>query len=154
MSDYDRTSGVLSITKARVHGIQRDVAKTGEGRRVQLCPRAAAILESHLAWRASLVREGRINHDALFFTHDFRPIPDAKYPFERWHKTLKRLPLRYRKPYTARHTSVSWKLMLGRNPLWVAKQHGHRIATMLTVYAARVEGARECDIAAIRQAMG
>jgi integrase len=154
VSDYDRANGVLSITKARVHGIQRDVTKTGEDRRVELCPRAMAILESHLAWRASFVSQGRIDHDALFFTQDFKPIPNAKYPFERWRKTLKRLPLRYRKPYTARHTSVSWNLMLGRNPLWVAKQHGHRIATMLSVYAAWVEGARECDIAAIRRAFG
>jgi hypothetical protein len=154
VSDYDRANGVLSITKARVRGIQRDVTKTGEDRRVVLCPRAIEILESHLTWRASLVRQGRIDHDALFFKHDFQPIPDAKYPFERWHKTLKRLPLRYRKPYTARHTSVSWNLMRGRNPLWVAKQYGHRIATMLTVYAAWVEGARECDITAIRRAMG
>ena len=67
-----------------MHGIQRDVTKTGENRRVELCPRASAILESHLAWRDALVRENRINHDALFFTHHFRPIPDAKYPFERW----------------------------------------------------------------------
>ncbi len=44
--------------------------------------------------------------------------------------------------------------MLGKNPLWVALQHGHRIATMLTVYAAWIEGARECDTAAIRRAMG
>jgi len=154
VSDYDRANGVLSITKARVRGIPRDVTKTGEDRRVELCPRAVAILESHLAWRATLVREGRIHHDALFFTHDFQPIPDAKYPFERWHTTLKRLPLRYRKPYTARHTSVSWNLMLGKIPLWVAKQHGHRVATMHSVYAAWVEGARECDIAAIRRAMG
>jgi hypothetical protein len=44
--------------------------------------------------------------------------------------------------------------MLGKNPLWVANQHGHRVATMLSVYAAWVEGARECDVAAIRRAMG
>ncbi|HVX91196.1 MAG TPA: hypothetical protein VHC20_06260 [Candidatus Paceibacterota bacterium] len=62
--------------------------------------------------------------------------------------------MRYRKPYTARHTSVSWNLMRGKNPLWVAEQHGHRIATMFSVYAAWVQGARECDIAAIRRAMG
>ena len=154
MSDYDVLNGVLSVTKARVHGIERNVTKTGEDRRVELCPRAIVILESHLAWRASLVREGHIDHDALFFTHQFQPIPNAKYPFERWRKTLKCLPVRYRKPYTARHTSVSWNLMMGRNPLWVAKQHGHRIGTMLSVYAAWVEGARECDIAAIRRAMG
>jgi hypothetical protein len=42
--------------------------------------------------------------------------------------------------------------MLGRNPLLVAKEHGHRIITMLTVYAAWTEGAVESDIAAIRAA--
>jgi hypothetical protein len=26
--------------------------------------------------------------------------------------------------------------MLGRNPLWVAQQHGHSISTMLSIYAA------------------
>jgi hypothetical protein len=152
--DYDRANGVLSITKARVDGVERDVTKNGEDRRVELCPRAVAILEAHLAWREWLIRKGHVNHDALFFTHDYRPIRDIGYPYDRWRKTLQRLPLRYRKPYTARHTSVSWNLMLGRNPLWVALQHGHRIATMLSVYAAWVEGARECDIAVIRRAMG
>ncbi|MGH8210131.1 MAG: hypothetical protein ACREU6_11170 [Steroidobacteraceae bacterium] len=70
------------------------------------------------------------------------------------HTTLTGLPLRYRNPYTARHTSVSWNLMLGRSPLWVVKQHGHRVATMLSVYAAWVGGARECDVAAVCHAMG
>jgi len=53
----------------------------------------------------------------------------------------------------ARHTSVSWNLMLGRNPLLVAKQHGHRLTTMLSVYAAWTEGAVEADVVAIRDAM-
>ena len=43
--------------------------------------------------------------------------------------------------------------MIGRNPLLVAKEHGHRIATMLSVYAAWTEGAVEADIVAIREAM-
>ena len=30
--------------------------------------------------------------------------------------------------------------MVGKNPLWVAKQHGHSIATMLRAYAAWAEG--------------
>jgi integrase len=102
VSDYDRANGVLSITKARVGGIERDVTKNGEDRRVELCPRAVAILEAHLAWREWLIRKGHVNHDALFFTHDYRPIRDIGYPYERWRKTLQRLPLRYRKPYTAR----------------------------------------------------
>jgi hypothetical protein len=43
--------------------------------------------------------------------------------------------------------------MVGRNPLLVAKEHGHRISTMLSVYAAWAEGAVEADIVAIREAM-
>ncbi len=43
---------------------------------------------------------------------------------------------------------------MGRNPLWVAQQHGHSLLTMLRVYAAWSAGAREAEAAAIRAAMG
>lgn len=43
--------------------------------------------------------------------------------------------------------------MIGKNPLWVAKQHGHSIATMLRVYAAWAEGSVESDLEAIRRSM-
>jgi hypothetical protein len=43
--------------------------------------------------------------------------------------------------------------MAGKNPLWVAKQHGHSMQTMLEVYAAWTEGAGETDVAAIKRAM-
>jgi integrase len=39
-TDYDAAKGVLNITKARVCGIDRDVTKTGEDRRIVLCPRS------------------------------------------------------------------------------------------------------------------
>lgn len=44
--------------------------------------------------------------------------------------------------------------MIGRNPLWVAKQHGHSLLTMLRVYAAWTADAPETDAAAIQEAMG
>jgi hypothetical protein len=44
--------------------------------------------------------------------------------------------------------------MIGRNPLWVAKQHGHSLLTMLRVYAAWTADAPESDAVAIREAMG
>jgi hypothetical protein len=68
-------------------------------------------------------------------------------------KTLQSLKLRYRRPYTAHQTSVSWNLMAGKNALWVAKQHGHSIATMLRAYAAWAEGATEVDVEAIKRSM-
>ena len=154
VSDYDRAHGVLSITKARVDGIDKDCTKTGDDRRIQLCPRAIATLERHLQLRTRLVEQGLIEHDHLFFTDEGAPIPDVRYPYSRWERTLRRLGIRYRRPYAARHTSVSWNLMLGRNPLLVAKEHGHRVLTMLTVYAAWTEGAVEADLIALREAMG
>jgi integrase len=153
VTDYDAAHGVLSVTKARVLGIDKDVTKTGEDRRIRLCPRAIAVIERQLRLRERLAREGRIDHDRLFFTDSGRPISDLKYPYTRWQRTLQRLAIRYRKPYMARHTSVSWNLMVGRDPLLVAKEHGHRPTTMLSVCAAWTEGAVESDITAIREAM-
>jgi hypothetical protein len=60
---------------------------------------------------------------------------------------------RRRGPYHARHSSVTWQLMLGKNLLWVAKQHGHSVEVMLRMYAAWLEGATDSDIHAIKQAM-
>ena len=78
-------SGLISVNKARVSGVDRCKTKTGDDRRVQLCPRAL----------------------------------------------------------------VSWNLMVGKNVLWVAKQHGHSIVTMLRIYAAWAEGAVEAGDQAI-----
>jgi hypothetical protein len=43
--------------------------------------------------------------------------------------------------------------MLGKNLLWVAKQHGHSGEVMLRMYAAWLDGATESDIYAIKQGM-
>jgi hypothetical protein len=40
-----------------------------------------------------------------------------------------------------------------QNVLWVAKQHGHSIVTMLRIYAAWAEGAVEADVEAIKRSM-
>ena len=44
VTDYDAAHGVLSITKARVLGIDKDVTKTGEDRRIRLCRRAITVM--------------------------------------------------------------------------------------------------------------
>jgi hypothetical protein len=103
--------------------------------------------------RARLMEQRGAPHAHLFVTDDGGPIPDVKYPYGRWERTLKRLRIRYRRPYVARHTSVSWNLMMGRNPLLIAKEHSHRILTMLTVYAAWTEGAVEAAFWAIHDAL-
>jgi hypothetical protein len=43
--------------------------------------------------------------------------------------------------------------MIGKNPLWVSRQHGHSLTTMFRTYAAWTDGALESDVAIIRSAM-
>ena len=154
VADFEPARGSLNVTKARVAGIDKDSTKTGEDRRMELSARALDVLNRQLALRRRLELAGKIHHDHLFFKENGEPIYCLHYPYRRWRWTMARNPaIRYRKPYCARHSSVSWDLMVGRNPLWVAKQHGHSITTMLRAYAAWAEGAIEADIDAIQHAM-
>jgi len=43
--------------------------------------------------------------------------------------------------------------MIGKNPLWVSRQHGHSLTTMFRTYAAWVRGATDADVAIIQSAM-
>ena len=112
------------------------------------------MLQRHLALRARMKLEGKIHHDDLFFKEDGTPIRNLQYPWVRWRGTLTvTLKGRYREPYNARHSSVSWNLMIGVNPLKIAKQHGHSVQTMLETCAAWLDGTTESDLKVIEQAM-
>jgi hypothetical protein len=106
-----------------------------------------------LVLREKYVEAGKIRHEHLFFLEDARPISDPEITRWRWSESITALNIRRRGPYHARHSSVTWQLMLGKNLLWVAKQHGHSVEVMLRMYAAWLEGATESDIHAIKQAM-
>ena len=82
-----------------------------------------------------------------------RPISDPEITRWRWSESINSLNIRRRGPYHARHSSVTWQLMLGKNLLWVAKQHGHSVEVMLRMYAAWLDGATDTDFYAIKQAM-
>jgi integrase len=127
VADFDAAKEALTVNKERVAGFDKDSTKTGEDRLIELCPRALAVLGRQLALRARFELAGKIDHDLLFFKQTGEPIRNLQYPYVRWRRTLTQMRnFRYRKPYCARHSSVSWDLMIGKHPLWVAKQHGHR----------------------------
>jgi integrase len=153
IGNYDARRGVLSVTKARVLRRGKERTKTLEDRDVELCPRALDVLERHLGLREKYVAAGKIHHEQLFFLEDGRPISDPEITRWRWSESIKAPGIRRRGPYHARHSSVTWQLMLGKNLLWVAKQHGHSVEVMLRMYAAWLDGAIESDIHAIKQAM-
>ena len=43
--------------------------------------------------------------------------------------------------------------MIGKNPLWVAKEHGYSVTTMFRVYSAWAEGVEAAAIQALKRAM-
>jgi integrase len=154
VSDCDLERGTIAITKARVMARDKDRTKTSEDRRVKLCARALHVLQRQLALRERWQRLGtRLDHEHVFVKEDGEPIRHLHYGWKRWRRSLQRINLRPRAPYKARHSSITWNLMVGNNPLWVAKQHGHSAHLMLDVYATWLEGTDGSEIAAIEQAM-
>jgi len=72
--------------------------------------------------RSERVRARKIHHAQVFFQYSGDPIRILNHQYERWRQTMQSLQLHYRRPYCARHSPVSWNLMIGKNPLWVAKE--------------------------------
>ncbi|MEJ1962897.1 MAG: DUF3596 domain-containing protein [Gammaproteobacteria bacterium] len=151
--DCDLAGGRIKIDKAVVRGRAKDRTKTSEDREIALCGRALDVLNRQLAIRDQLVREGRIDHDFVFFQEDGAPLLNLSYPYDRWRYVLEAKQVRYRDAYNARHSYISWSLMTGKNILLVAQEDGHSVQTMLSTYAKWTKGSTETDVDKIRQAM-
>ena len=146
-SDVDLVAGTATVDKARVMGRDKDTTKTSVSRCVELCPRALDVLK----------RQKRLTFLAgenVFGHEDGSPYHDRQVPYKRWGFVHKKLTMRYREPYQMRHTSVTWNLMIEKNLLWVAANHGHSAAVMLKTYATWLKGTKPEDIEAIKRAMG
>jgi integrase len=104
------------------------------------------VLVKRLALRERTVAAGIINHDFLFFSAVGEPLKTTYLPYNRWTEVLATLPVRFRKPYNARHAYMSWRLMIGHNRLLVAYEDGHSVATMERTYAAWTKGAKPEDV--------
>lgn len=163
IEDFDQPSGTVDVSKVRVCGQDQGRTKTGFDRRIELNPRALAVLRRWLRIRAEMVLAGKIRREerAIFVNEEKNKAGiagarwhDLQVQGRRWNKTHARLKMRQRDPYTARHSSVSWNLMLEKNILWVSAQHGHSVATMLKTYARWTKGTKEGDIEALRVAFG
>jgi hypothetical protein len=61
--------------------------------------------------------------------------------------------VRRRKPYTSRHSYISWRLMAGHNRLLVAQEDGHSVEVMERTYAAWIKGAKSTDVKKIKAAL-
>ena len=153
VTDCDLVNGKISMTKAVVDGQMKNRTKTNQDREINLCPRALQVLRAQLELRERLTAAGRIKHEFVFFTAVGEPMETTYLPYNRWTEVLETLPdTRRRKPYNARHSYSSWRLMSGHNRLLVALEDGHSVETMERTYAAWTRGAKPEDVELIKAA--
>lgn len=121
----DVEAGGIAICVRRSVRMGREKSpKTASGyRRVILLQPAREILDG--------VRQGRI------FTNPTtgEPFQTDRQIRDAFKRACRDCGVRYRYPYQLRHTFASWALSSGENPLWVAKQMGHKdVSMVLRVY--------------------
>lgn len=127
----DFRAGTIHIHEVRVRGTYKPTTKTNEVRHVRLPRRALEILKAQKA-----VTFSRGEHVFDDPRNEGGPWNDER-AFRRsyWTPTLKRLGIRYRKPYQARHTNATMRLMAGQLLGYAAQQMGHTVDMFVHKYA-------------------
>jgi integrase len=121
LSDCDLMKGTIHIHQVVVLGRHKDRPKNNEERTVELCPRALSVLRRQCVLRERLMSEHGASHDYVFLKDDGEPIESLQYVYGRRCSTIDRSAIRYRAPYNARHSCVSWGV--GR---WIAPPASRR----------------------------
>lgn len=126
-SEVDFDEMVVRVERSRVDGITRDELKTKSGRRAIDLRRGA---HEALLRQQQYSAEGK---DLVFLDPATGKGWDRSSRLAlRWAPALRLLELRHRNLYQTRHTFASTLLSANVNPLYVAKQMGHKDTTMIT----------------------
>ena len=131
-------SGVLAISEALVRGQAKNRTKTNVARLVRLNSRALAAIERQK--QHTFLAGGHIFLDPRYGT----PWNEER-AFRRsfWEPCLKRLGIRYRRPYQMRHTYATQLLMSDLKAPFCAKQMGHSIEVFLGTYSRWLDGVED-----------
>lgn len=123
--DVDKARGSVTIRRATVWKREKERTKTFTVRDVELTARALAAIERQ--------RQHTLLAGGLVFLNPVTGKPWAGLEHQRrmFQRTLTAAGIRYREPYQTRHTFATQALMAGANPMWVARQLGHRNMGML-----------------------
>lgn len=133
--NVDLASGSVLVAEAVVRGRHKDRTKTNVARTVKLNSRSQAAIQRQR--QHTQMAGGAVFNDPRYGT----PWVDER-AFRRsfWTPTLKRLGIRYRRPYNMRHTYATTMLMAGMNPAFCAKQLGHSVEMFHKHYARWLDG--------------
>jgi integrase len=130
----DLRSGHVLIDEAVVRG-ERKGTKTSTARDVILNSRAQAALARQKAH--TLLAGAEVWQDPRYGS---AWVDERAFRRSFWTPTLKRLGIRYRRPYNMRHTYATMMLMAGMTPAFCAKQLGHSVEVFLRTYSKWLNG--------------
>ena len=137
-SDIDWTREVVRIQRVRTYkGSEREGSKTHTERDVDLVPEAIEALEI-MKSHTFMLKGKSEDQSADIFQN---PVTGRAWHDERsqrdnyWRPALKRLGIRWRKPYNTRHTYATVALMAGVPPAYIAALLGHSVKMLLEKYA-------------------
>ncbi len=137
-AQVDLVSKRMQISEALVRGVAKSSTKTGVVRQVILNSRALAALQ-----RQREDTEAAGEHVWLDPRYGTPWSEERAFRRSFWTPTLKRLGIRYRRPYNMRHTYATMMLMAGMTPAFCAGQMGHSVDIFLRTYAKWIPGAAD-----------
>ncbi len=135
--NVDLATDKVKVKEAVVRGIQKDRTKTNVERLIHLNSRSLAAITRQRKFTQMLGEA--VFHDPRY---DTPWIDERAFRRSYWMPTLRRLGIRYRRPYNMRHTYATQMLMAGMNPAFCATQMGHSVEVFHKTYAKWLHGAQ------------
>lgn len=136
--NVDLPSAYMVVTESIVRGEEKDNTKTNVERTVRLNSRALEAIKR------------QAKHTRMAGAHVFLDprygtpwTEERAYRRSYWTPALKALGIRYRKPYSTRHTYATIMLMQGMTPAFCARQLGHSVEMFLRTYAKWLDGSQD-----------
>lgn len=148
-ANVDLRKGYVRIKEVLIQGDRVDHTKTSTERDVILNSRALNALQAQRSHTQAAGEE-------VFQDPNSGAAWSDERSFRRGHWTpaLKICGIRYRRPYTMRHTYATHMLMCGANPAFAAKQLGHSLEIFLKTYAKWIDGKQNAlEMSKIESAM-
>lgn len=135
--NVDLARSQLHVNESRIRGRYKQRTKTHVARTVLLNSRA----KEAIARQKELT--GSLGGTVFLYPPTGGPWTDDGYFLRNyWMPVLKTLGIRYRRPYTMRHSYATAMLMAGMNPAFCAKQLGHSVEVFLGTYSRWLDGDR------------
>lgn len=134
-NNVDLASGTVLVAESMVRGVRKSNTKTNVARLVKLNSRALAALQRQRQHTQMVGNE--VFQDPRYF----QPwIDERAFRRSYWTPLLKRLGIRYRRPYNMRHTCATTMLMAGMNHSFCAGQLGHSVDIFQRTYSKWIDG--------------